>query len=169
MRPLPEDLPEASRLSMAMTTKTGLASLGIVALLVAAFALWYFTMGKWAAKYQQTNASWRIHGLCTNAQDGTPVKGAEITAYFSEPVAFKHKWRNMPLKTTNIVAKTDEQGRFVLIGEGGRVQIKVRAVGYRDPESWEDWRHSAMNGITRVDTNVALSLQPASESTQEAK
>jgi hypothetical protein len=169
MRALPEDLPEASWLSMAMTTKTELALLGVVALLVAAFTLWYFTMEKWAAKYQQTNAAWRIHGVCTNAQDGTPVKGAEITASFCEPVTSKHKWRNLPIRTTSVVTRTDDQGRFVLIGEGGHVQIKVRAEGYREPESWEDWRHSAMNGVKQVDTNVALSLQPASKPTREAK
>lgn len=151
-----------------MTTKAGLVLLGIVALLAAAITVWNFTLRKWATAYQQTNATWRIQGVCTNAQTGAPIKGAQVTAYFFEPVAFKHHWRNKPpLARTDVVAKTDAEGRFALLGQGGSVQIKVRAEGYRDPEPWEDWRHSAMNGISRVDTNVALSLQPASKPTRE--
>lgn len=144
-----------------MTTKTALVLLGIAALLAAGIGVWYFTLERWAGAYQQTNATWRIQGLCTSAQDGTPVKGAEVIAYFSEPVAFKHHWRDKPpLKTTNVVTNTDEQGRFEVIGVGGHVQIKLRAEGYRAPEPWEDWRHSAVNGVSRVDTNVVLTLQP---------
>lgn len=164
MRALSEDLPEASRLSMAMTTKAGLVLLGIVALLVAGFVLWYFTMRKWAAPYQETNATWRIQGVCTNAQTGAPIKDARVTASFREPIAFKQHWRNPPpLRTTDVVAKTDAEGRFEVTGEGGSVYITVRAEGYRDPEPWENWSYSARNAISRVDTNVALSLQPASK------
>lgn len=170
MRALSEDLPETSRLSMAMTTKAGLVLLGIVALLVAGFVLWYFTMRKWAAPYQETNATWRIQGVCTNAQTGAAIKGAQVTASFREPIPFKQHWRNPPpLRTTDVIAKTDAEGRFEVTGEGGSVYITVRAEGYRDPEPWENWSYSARNAISRVDTNIALSLQPASKSTQQAK
>ena len=137
--------------------------------------LWFFVVGDWvmgwvlgsqAKRYQQTNASWRIQGVCTNAQTGAPIKGAEVMVYFWEPVVFKHRWRNMPPLKTTVVTKTDEHGRFEVSGEGGSARIKIRAEGYRDPEPWEDWLHIAVNGVTRVDTNVALSLQPASKSTQ---
>ena len=153
-----------------MTTKAGLVLLGIVALLVAGFVLWYFTMRKWAAPYQETNATWRIQGVCTNAQTGAAIKGAQVTASFREPIPFKQHWRNPPpLRTTDVIAKTDAEGRFEVTGEGGSVYITVRAEGYRDPEPWENWSYSARNAISRVDTNIALSLQPASKSTQQAK
>jgi len=153
---------------MAKTIKAKLVLSGIVALLAAGFVLWYFTMRKWALAYQQTNATWNIQGHCADVQNGTPITGADITAYFWEPVAFKHHWRNPPpLRRTEKIMKTDDQGRFEIVGEGGHVQIKIRAEGYRVQAPWEDWRHSAMNGITRVDTNLVLSLQPASKSTQK--
>jgi hypothetical protein len=146
-----------------MTTKRRSVLLGTAAVLAVALIVWYTTMEKWAAGYQQTNASWRIRGLCTLAEDGAPIKDAEITAYFYEPAAFRHKLFNSPLKMTIVVARTDDKGHFELNGEGGHLQIKAQAKGYRDPESWEDWRQSAMNGVTRVDTNVVLRLQAASE------
>lgn len=153
-----------------MTTKARSVLLGIVAVLVAEFMLWYFTIRKWGAEYQETNATWRIQGVCTNAQTGGPIKGAQVTAFFREPIAFKHHWRNKPpLKTTTVVTKTDEQGRFEVIGEGGSVLITVRAEGYRDLEPWEIWSYSARNAISHVDTNIALSLQPALRSTQARK
>jgi hypothetical protein len=151
-----------------MTTKTRLV-LGAAMLLAAAATLWYFTMRTWAAAYQQTNAAWRIQGICTDAENGMPVSGATVTAYFSEPITSKLRWQHKPLRTTNVVTKTDEQGRFQLIGEGGNAQVKLRAEGYHDPEPWEDWRHSAMDGATRVDTNIALSLKPISNSAHKEK
>ena len=154
---------------MAMRTKARFTLLGIVALLAAGVTMWYLTIEKWAIKYQQTNASWQISGLCTSSQDGVPISDAQITAYFSEPVTLRHKLHNAPLKTTTVVTNTDDQGRFNLVGEGGYVQIKVRAKGYLDPEPWEDWRYSAMNGVTEVITNITVSLQLASQATQEGK
>jgi hypothetical protein len=151
---------------MALRTKTGLI---LSALLMTGVALWYFTMQKWAARYQKANASWRIQGFCINAQDGTPVQGAQISAYFVEPVTFAHHLRNLPIKKMDITEKTDEQGRFELIGKGSDVILKVGAEGYRDIDPWEYWRHTAMKGVTHVETNIVLTLQPASESMQEEK
>jgi len=138
-----------------------LITIAVIAV-IPAFLLWYFTMEKWAAPYHETNATWRIQGLCTNAQNGTPVNGAQVTASFKEAIEFKHHWRNPPpLGTTNVVTKTDSEGRFEVTGEGGSVYITIQAHGYRDPEPWENWSYSARNGIRRVDTNVVLTLQPA--------
>jgi hypothetical protein len=155
---------------MAMTTRTGLGVLGLTVLLVGAVGLWCFTTRKWAAAYQQTNATWRIRGLCADDRNGTPIKGVDITACFWEPVAFKHHWRNPPpLGTTNVLTKTDDSGRFEVTGEGGHVQLKIYAAGYRIPEPWEDWRCSAMNGVSRVDTNVVLTLEAISTPVHEKK
>jgi hypothetical protein len=153
---------------MAMTNKAGLVLLGTVAFLVAGFALWCFTMRKWAAPYQEANASWRIRGICTNAQTGAPINGAQVTASFTEPIAFKHHWRNPPpLTITNVVTETDRDGRFEVAGEGGSVYIKAQAQGYRHLEPWENWSHSARNRITRVETNAFFSLQPVSKNGQK--
>lgn len=173
MRALSEDIFKASGFNMAMTTRTWLFLLGAALLLVGGQVVWFFVvgnwvMGGWAKKYQQTNATWRIKGVCTDAETGAPIEGAEITAYFFEPVGFKHHWRNKPpLVRTDVVTKTGLDGRFEVLGQGGSVVIKVRAEGYRDQEPWEYWSHRATNGISRVDTNVALSLQPASKPTRE--
>lgn len=165
---VPKNVSEASRFNMAMTTKTVLVPLGIAALLVAAITLWYFTMRKWAAPYQETNATWRIQGVCTNAQTGAAIKRAQVTASFREPVAFKHHWRNPPpLRTTEVVAKTDVDGRFEVTGEGGSLYITVRAEGYRDPEPWENWSYSTRYAIGCVDTNVVLALQEKLKPAQE--
>jgi len=127
-------------------------------------------MGSWAKKYQETNASWKVQGVCTNAQTGAPIKGAQVTASFREAITFKHHWRNPPpLTTTKVVVKTDDQGRFEVTGEGGSAYIKAQAEGYREPEPWENWSYSARNGIGRVNTNMALSLQPLSKSPQKEK
>src|ERR1039457_4593970 len=104
---------------MAMTMKARLALVGIGVLLVAVTLL-YFAMQRLAIHYKETNATWRIQGLCTNPQNGTPVKAAQITASFTEPISFKHHWRSPPpLGTTNVVTKSDDQGRFEITGEGG--------------------------------------------------
>ena len=155
---------------MAITTKAGLVLLGLVVLVVAGIGLWYFTMRKWASPYQETNATWKIQGVCTNAQNGVPIKGARVTASFQEAITFKHHWRNPPpLVTTNVVVKTDDQGRFEVTGEGGSAYIKAQAEGYREPEPWESWSSSARNGISRVDTNIALSLEPSSKPAHDEK
>ncbi len=162
MRAVSKDLLEASWFSMAIEKKIKLVLSGIVILLAAGFVLWYFTMRKWSLAYQQTNATWKIQGHCADVQNGTPITGADITAYFWEPVTFKHHWRNPPpLRRTDKITRTDDQGNFEILGEGGHVQIKIRAEGYRVPEAWEDWQHSAMNGIIRVETNVVLTMHAA--------
>jgi len=152
-----------------MTTRAALALLGIGVLLVTA-ALLYFAMQRLAVHYKETNATWRIQGICTNAQNGTPIKAAQITASFTESVSFKHHWRNPPaLATTNVLAQTDAQGRFEIVGKGGSVYIKAQAGGYREPEPWENWRHYTRDGVSRVDTNIALSLEPTSKSAHDEK
>jgi hypothetical protein len=157
-----------------MTTKTnfvllGIGLLGIVGL-ISAVAVCFLMATKWSAPYRESNATWRIEGICTNSQSGTPIKGVQVAAFFREPIAFKHHWRNPPpLATTNVVTKTDDQGRFEVTGEGGSAYIKVKAEGYREPESWEDWSYNARNGISRVDTNIALSLKPISTSAHDEK
>lgn len=155
---------------MAVSKKTIFWVFGISAFLIAAFVLWAFTMRKWAAPYQEANATWRIQGLCTNAQNGTPIKGAQVTASFREPIAFKHHWRNPPpLRTTDELMKTDAEGRFEVTGEGGSLYITVQAEGYRDPEPWENWSYSARNEISRVETNIVLTLQPVSNAARVIK
>jgi len=143
-----------------MTTKTGIILLGIAFLLAGVTAVWCL-MTIWAAPYQELNATWSIHGVCTNVLDGTPVRGAQVIASFRVPIAFKHHWRNPPpLTTKTVVTKTDDHGRFEVTGGGGSVYIKIQAEGYREPEPWENWSYSARNRLTQVNTNIALKLEP---------
>lgn len=153
-----------------MTTKTSVVVMGIIMLLGGAGAAWYFAMEKWSAPYQETNASWRIQGVCTDAQNGIPIKGAQITASFREPIAFEHHWTSPPpLKTINVVTETDDDGRFEVTGEGGSAYIKAQAEGFLDPEPGENWSYSARNKINRVDTNITLGLNPISKQSNEGK
>ena len=148
---------------MAMTTKAGLVLSGIVALLVVGFVLWCFTMRKWAAPYQETNANGSIQGVCTDAQTGALIKDAEVTVSFREPIGFKQHWRNPPpLSVSNVITRTDGDGLFEVTGVGGSVYIAVRASGYREPEPWENWSHSARNRVDSVETNIVVTLQPES-------
>lgn len=146
-----------------MSAKVGfVVVLGVAASLAAVAALWQFKSDKWSSPYREVNATWIIQGLCTNAQNGAPIKGAQIMATFREPIAFGQHWRSPPaLATTNVVAKTDTEGRFEVSGEGGSVYIKAHADGFREPEPWENWSCSARNGTDRVETNITLSLSPA--------
>jgi prolipoprotein diacylglyceryltransferase len=156
---------------MAVNAKTGLLVVAaIFALLIGGGVLWFLTMQKWATAYQETNATWRITGVCINAQNGEPIQGALVTASFREAIAFKHHWRDSsPPRITDVVAKTEPDGRFVIIGNGGSVYVTAKFEGYRDPEPWENWSCSARNGSTHMDTNIVLSLQPALESTKQGK
>ena len=93
-----------------------------------------------------------------------------MTAWFSEPISFKHHWRNPPpLRTSEVLAKTDAEGRFVAAGVGGSAYVTVHAEGYRDPEPWQNWSYSARNAISRVVTNVGLSLEPAAKTPSKAE
>lgn len=148
-----------------MTIKVILIVVGGSVLLAAIAALWYCTMTGLAAPYQETNATWKIHGFCLSARSKVPINNAEITAIFREPITFKHHWQKVRPETTNVIARTDSCGHFEILGIGGHVQLKVRAAGYRVPEPWEDWRSHAKNRVTLVDTNVVLCLDSESEAT----
>lgn len=149
-----------------MVAKVTVAVLGLGVLLLAGTLL-YFGMDEIAQHYKETNARWRITGLCINAKNGTPVKAALIRASFTEPVTFKHHWRNPPpLATTNVITKTDEQGRFEVAGVGGSVYINAQAEGYRKPEPWEHWSSSTRDGVSYVDTNITLRLESNLKSPQ---
>jgi hypothetical protein len=154
---------------MAMTMKATVALIGVGVLVIAA-GLLYFGMRRLAVHYQDTNATWKIRGVCTNAQTGAPIQDAQVTATFTEPVSFKHHWRNPPpLAETNVVVKTDDQGRFEVNGEGGSAYITVQAEGYREPEPWQNWRYYTRDGISRVDTNITVRLEPLSKSAHNEK
>ena len=158
---LPESVSEPARFNLAMRTKVSSVLCGIVILLGGLATVWSLATVKSSASYRETNAIWKIQGLCTNSQSGRPIKGGKIEVSFREPIAFKHHWRNPPpLATTNVFTTTDDQGRFEVIGKGGSAYIKVHADGYLQTESWDDWSYSARNGIDHVDTNVAFSLKP---------
>lgn len=150
-----------------MKAKIVFGLLGIGAL-VAASWVYYAVGARIAIHYNESNATWRIRGHCINAQTGVPIANARITASFTEPVAFKHHWRKPPpLKSTEVVIKTDSQGQFEVIGEGGSAYITAKAEGYNEPEPWENWRHYTRDGVSRVDTNLTLSLKPRLNSTRQ--
>lgn len=148
-----------------MTTRNRVLMLGVAVMLG---AVWYCWMTKVAVQYQEIDATWRIQGVCKDAQTGTPIVGAQVIASFREPIAFKHHWRNPPpLATTDVVKKTDDQGRFEITGGGGSVYIRGEAKGYCKGEPWDNRSYRALDGITRVDTNVVLKLEPILRTTQE--
>jgi len=140
---------------------TQLALLGLGILVLTIGYLYYRFAQKIAVDYKEANATWRIQGLCVNAKTGAPITSAEITVFFTEPVTFKHHWRNPPpLKSTNVVTRTDDQGHFDVVGEGGHAYITAQAKGYREQYPWENWRYYARGRISRVDTNVTVRLDP---------
>jgi len=145
-----------------MTAKVAwLAVAAAVASLAGAAALCWVAADKRTSPYRELKAAWRIQGFCTNAQNGVPIKGAVITATFREPIAFRQHWRNPPaLATTQVVTKTDHDGRFNVNGNGGSVYIKAQAEGFHDPEPWENWSCSARNGIDHIESNINFSLKP---------
>ena len=118
----------------------------------------YFQQGKDATYYMETNATWKIQGLCLNAKDQTPIKNASVTACVQG--AIRSAEYNELL--TNIVTKTDAQGHFETTFVGGSVRIYAQAEGYRIPELWEKgcWRYYTKNGMLLVETNVILCLDP---------
>jgi len=123
-------------------------------------AIGYRILSQQDSAYQQINASWSIQGFCYNGKDRSPVAGAEVTAHFWEAITAKHTLGKAPLASINIAQRTDEHGRFRIVGRGGHVQLSISAPAYRPLEPWEEWRASAVHGVSRVETNLSLPLHP---------
>jgi hypothetical protein len=143
-----------------MTKRISAIMLGVGLLLAGTAVLLYRVTAEWTASYRESNATWTIRGLCTNSEDGTPVKGAEVSADFRETFTREHKWRDKTLKRTRVATTTGDEGRFELAGEGGSVYIKVQKDGYREPEPVEGWDCTSRNRTRHVETNVFFRLQP---------
>jgi hypothetical protein len=137
-----------------------LAIVGILACLAAGFAYW--RMCQDAKLYEEADAFWRIRGVCTNALDGAPIKGGQVEAFFEEPFTSKLHWQKPrpPLRKTKVVATTDDEGRFIVAGQGGFVFLRVSAEGYRDQHPWECWHQFNRGRVRHVDTTIAVTLMP---------
>lgn len=150
---------------MAVKKITALGLLVTIALLTLVIIFWW-DGGFSAGPYQESDATWRIQGICTNSVTGLPILGVEVTAVFREPIAFKHHDRNPPpLKTTTVKTSTDSAGRFDVRGKGGYVYLQTAKQGYKEPESWEEWDGRVFNSVKLVQTNLHLGLLPLTNRT----
>lgn len=120
-----------------------------------------------SGKHEQSNVMWRINGVCVNAINRKPVAGATVSGEFKEPIKFKHYSRNpVPVRTTQVLTKTDADGRFEVSGEGGSASVTVEAEGYCEPDECEPWFHRAINRVNLVETNLLFLLNPSTKPTR---